>query len=86
MNRVDQRYVQPIAQHLTHPERLLLRDERDCWFLWTGQLDEDVVAIEPELAAYIFRRPEMSTLPQPRMWFATDDLPLEPTPFIHSLN
>ena len=86
MNIVDQRYVQPMAQHVAHPERLLLRDQRDQWFLWAGQLDEEVVAIEPELAAYILNRPEIAPLPLPRMWFATDDLPLEPTAFSGILN
>lgn len=86
MNIVDQRYVQPIAQHVAHPERLLLRDERDQWYLWAGQMDEDVVEIEAELAAYILRRPEIAALPLPRMWFATNDLPLEATIFPGMLN
>lgn len=86
MNFVDQRYVQPIAQHVAHPERLLLRGERNGWFLWAGQLDEDVVAIEPALAAYILNRPEMSRLSHPRMWFSTEDLPLVSSPFIRFHN
>jgi len=86
MNLVDQHYVQPVAQHVNHPERLLLRDAGDEWFLWTGQSDEEPIAIEPELAAFLLSRPELTPLPTPRMWFSTVDLPLEPTPFVHSLN
>lgn len=86
MNIVNQQYVQPVAQHVRHPERLLLRDAGDGWFLWVGQLDKEPVAIEPGLAAYLLDRPEIAILPAPRMWFSTADLPLGPTPFIHSLN
>lgn len=86
MNLVHQHYVQPVAQHTTHPERLLLRDAHGEWLLWTGQSDEEPVAIEPELAAYILDRPEIAALPAPRMWFSTADLPLAPTGYAHSLN
>ncbi|MBA2277879.1 MAG: hypothetical protein H0W06_08975 [Chloroflexia bacterium] len=72
----DRRYVQPVARHRQHPERLLLHDERDHWFLWTGQDGDDPVTIEPALAAWMARRPELFPFPQPLMWFAIDDLPL----------
>ena len=70
-------YVQPIAQHLAHPERLLLRTEDDRAFVWLG---DDPTArpeeIDPRTAAWLQTRPWLRPLPLPRFWLHVADLPL----------
>lgn len=72
-----ERYMQPIAVHRTHEERLLLHDEAGRCFLWAGEPDEDPTEIPPALAHYFLHRREMLVLaPHQRMWFGVSDLPL----------
>lgn len=77
-------YVQPIAQHTAHAERMLLRGEDSGWYLWTGRSDmprEDSIApIDLPLATWILTHPTMQLLPEPRCWVHLDDLPTESTP------
>jgi len=70
-------YVQPIAQHLAHPERLLLRAEDDRAFVWLGD-DPDATPeeIDPRTAAWLQTRPWLHPLPLPRFWLHVADLPL----------
>jgi hypothetical protein len=74
----QRRYFLPVAAHRTHPERLLLLDEDEQWFLWDGGASaaETPLAIEPALGHWMAHRPELFPLPQPLMWIAADDLPL----------
>ncbi|HVL24415.1 MAG TPA: hypothetical protein VM450_10020 [Thermomicrobiales bacterium] len=70
-------YLQPIASHEDYPERLLLRDGEDQWYLWTGD-GQEIEAIPARLAAWIADRPEMRLLQRPHMWFELSCLPLNP--------
>jgi hypothetical protein len=72
-----QRYMQPTAVHRMHPERLLLTDDADRWFLWMGEANADPIEIPRALAFYYLDRPEMQPpeLHQ-RMWFVVADLPV----------
>lgn len=72
-----QRYMQPTAVHRTHPERLLLTDDTDRWFLWMGEADAEPIEIPRELASYYLDRVELQPLElHQRMWFVVDDLPV----------
>lgn len=74
-------YVQPIAQHARHPERLLLRGEDDFYYVWHG--DDPSAApeeIEAATAIRLLTRPDMVCLGEPRVWLHVADLPLTPTP------
>ncbi len=72
-----QRYMQPVAVHRSHVERLLLTDDNDEWFLWMGEHDADPVEIPQELAFYLLDRDEMQLLElHQRMWFIVADLPV----------
>ena len=70
-------YVQPIASHEDYPERLLLRDGDDHWYLWRGD-GQEIEPTSAELAAWVLDRPEMRLLPRPHMWFEVSCLPLNP--------
>jgi len=74
----DRRYFLPVAAHRAHPERLLLLDENDQWYLWNGdEISAPVpTAIESALGSWIADRPELVDLPLPRMWIAAADLPV----------
>lgn len=72
-----QRYMQPVAVHGAHPERLLLADEDARWFLWMGESGLGPIEISRELAAYLLDLPVMWVLEaSQRMWFVVDDLPV----------
>jgi hypothetical protein len=72
-----QRYMQPVAVHRSHLERLLLTDDTDGWFLWMGDHDADPVEIPQELAFYLLDREELQLLElHQRMWFVVADLPV----------
>jgi hypothetical protein len=74
---IAQRYLQPVAVHRSHVERLLLTDDTDLWFLWMGEHDVDPVEIPRELAFYLLDREEMQMLEcHQRMWFVVADLPV----------
>lgn len=74
---IAQRYLQPVAIHRSHVERLLLTDDTDLWYLWMGELDADPVEIPRELAFYLLDREEMQMLElHQRMWFVVADLPV----------
>lgn len=68
-------YVQPVASHIQIPERLLVRNDQDQWFIWFGD-GRDIEEIPGELASWIFHRPEMQALASPRMWFDDSSLPV----------
>lgn len=74
-------YVQPIAQHARHPERLMLRGEDDRYYVWQG---DDPTAepeeIEPATAIWLLTRSALVCLAEPRVWVHVADLPLAPTP------
>lgn len=77
MTVTERRYFLPVAAHRVHPERLLLLDEDEQWFLWSGGTATDApLAIEPALGHWIAHRPELFPLPQPLMWIAAADLPV----------
>jgi hypothetical protein len=71
------RYMQPVAVHRSHFERLLLTDDAERWFLWMGEIDADPVEIPRELAWYLVDREELQLLElHQRMWFVVADLPV----------
>jgi len=72
-----QRYMQPVAIHRIHAERLLLTDDDNRWFLWMGEADQEPVGIPQGLAAYLLERRELLPLElHQRMWFVVADLPV----------
>ncbi len=73
-------YVQPIASHRKHPERLLLRDDTGQCYLWHGD-GREVEAVPAPLAAWICDRPEMYQLQSPLLWFDSSSLPLDTAAF-----
>ena len=70
-------YVQPIAQHVEHPERLLLRAEDDRLHVWLGD-DPDAVPeeIDPRTASWLLTGRWLCPLPAPGFWFHVADLPV----------
>jgi hypothetical protein len=73
-------YLQPVAQHPDHPERLLLRSSDGRFFVWSGEdpgrLPEE---IEPATARWLLQSSPLKGLTA-RLWFHRDDLPLAPEP------
>ena len=70
-------YVQPIAQHLVYPERLLLRAEDDRAYVWLGEhANATPEEIDPRTAAWLQTNPWIRPLPQPRVWLHIADLPV----------
>lgn len=71
-------YVQPIACHEDHPERLLFLDVEGQAYLWHGDGREPELIPAP-LAAWLCSRLEMCYLPDPHLWFDIESLPLVAT-------
>ena len=63
----NQDYYLPVAAHRIHPERLLLLDEHERWFIWSGGPGAEPLAIEPALGHWMAHRPELFPLPEPLM-------------------
>src|SRR5699024_4247579 len=53
---IVQRYMQPVAVHRVHPERLLLTDDDGRWFVWIGEPDAGPIGIPVTLASYLLTR------------------------------
>lgn len=68
-------YIQPVASHIDHPERLLVQDQNGTFLLWHGNGDA-MVEIPSLLAAWIVDRPEIQPLPSPRLWYDVESLPM----------
>ena len=74
-------YVQPIAQHRVHPERLLLAADDGRSYVWRGDdPDAGPEEIESSTATWLQRRSWLRPLPFPRFWLHVADLPLAPVP------
>jgi hypothetical protein len=72
-------YLQPIAQHADHPERLLLRGADGRWYVWTGERPAALPAeIAPATAAWMLVQPGLRLLPGPLIWLHPSDLPTLP--------
>ena len=72
-------YLQPIAQHTEHPERLLLRSAEGRWYVWTGERPQDLPAeIATATAAWMLVQPGLRLLPGPHVWLHPADLPTLP--------
>lgn len=72
-----ERYMQPVAIHLLHDERLILLDEDGNWYLWIGEADADPIGIPHRMAHYLMDCKEMQCLePGQQMWFVLADLPV----------
>lgn len=68
-------YVQPVASHRQHPERLLLRDSLGEWFIWFGD-GREIETIPAPTAMWMASRPEMYQLQSPMLWFDPSTLPV----------
>ena len=68
-------YVQPLASHIAHRERLLVRDQHGAWHLWFGN-GQRMVDIPEATAAWMLDRPEMTCLEAPLHWYDVECLPL----------
>jgi hypothetical protein len=72
-------YLQPIAQHVDHPERLLLRDGEGRWFVWTGERPEEAPAEIPAATAeWLLTQAGLEVIEGPNVWIHKNDLPLLP--------
>ena len=72
-------YLQPIAQHTAHPERLLLRGADGRWYVWSGERPEAVPEeVSLATAAWLLVQPELRLLPAPHVWLHPADLPMLP--------
>ncbi|HYH11353.1 MAG TPA: hypothetical protein VD789_03275 [Thermomicrobiales bacterium] len=70
-------YMQPVAVHRIHSERLILTDGDARCYLWVGEEGTGPIEIPQALARYLVCRTEMTLLEVPqRMWFVLDDLPV----------
>ncbi|MBA3336733.1 MAG: hypothetical protein H0T49_04145 [Chloroflexia bacterium] len=70
-------YLQPLAHHLDHPERLLLRGGDGRFFVWRGESAQSPPEeIEPRLATWLVAQERVEVLAPPLMWLHVDDLPL----------
>lgn len=69
-------YVQPLASHAAHPERLLVRDQHGSWHLWFGD-GQMMISVPDDTATWILERPEMVCLDTPLHWYDVECLPLE---------
>ncbi|CAA9566354.1 MAG: hypothetical protein AVDCRST_MAG73-4165 [uncultured Thermomicrobiales bacterium] len=70
-------YVQPIAQHRDHPERLLLRGADGRIYVWSG--DDPAGSpreIDRAVARWMLAGARLRRIPGPRVWFHAADLPL----------
>lgn len=73
-------YLQPIAQHLAYPERFLLRDEDDRWYVWkAAAADERPEEIAPATAFWLLDKAWIAPLATESAWVHVDDLPLAPS-------
>lgn len=68
-------YVQPVATHVRHPERLLVKTQDGDWALWFGN-GTPLLSVDPELGLWILERSETIVLNQPSYWFDTSSLPV----------
>lgn len=70
-------YMQPVAVHRLHSERLILIDGEARCYLWLGEEGTGPLEIPQALARYLVCREEIELLDVPqRMWFVVDDLPV----------
>lgn len=70
-------YMQPVAVHRIHSERLILTDCDARCYLWVGEEGTGPIEIPQALACYLVGRREMQLLDVPqRMWFVVADLPV----------
>ena len=72
-------YLQPIAQHVDHPERLLLRAADGRWYVWSGDRPEaKPEEVSARTAAWLLIQPGLRLLPAPHVWLHPADLPALP--------
>jgi hypothetical protein len=77
------RYLQPIAQHEDHPERLLLCDGDGHWYVWTGERPEEAPAEIPAATAdWLLTQPGLRRIAA-AVWIHPNDLPLLPLDALH---
>lgn len=73
-------YVQLVAQHVRHPERLVLRDEHGQYYVWTGELpDANPQEMDAATVWWLCAQPQIAPLSHVGVWFHATDLPLTPT-------
>ena len=70
-------YMKPVAQHLTYPDRLLLVDAADRWFVWKGESaahrPEEIAAAT---ALWLLTKDWIVPIVESTAWIHVDDLPL----------
>lgn len=73
-------YLQPVARHVAFPERFLLRDEDDRWYVWKAEAaDERPEEIAEATAFWLLTKAWMAALSDEMPWVHVDDLPLAPS-------
>ena len=72
-------YLKPVARHLAYPERLLLVDAEDRWFVWKAEsADDRPEAIAAATASWLLAKVWIVPFGDATAWVHPDDLPLAP--------
>jgi hypothetical protein len=70
-------YVQPVAQHQSYPERLVVRSIEGRWYVWFGdRAGTPLEEVDPPVADWLQGLSMIAPIPEPRFWLHVDDLPL----------
>lgn len=72
-------YLLPVARHLAYPERFLLRDDDERWYVWKGEDPRDLPEeIADGTAFWLLTRAWIIPVSATTAWVHVDDLPLAP--------
>jgi hypothetical protein len=78
--RSETPYVQLLGKHRFLPDRFLLQDEDERWFLWFGDRPgRPLEPIDQSLMQWVTSRIELRMFQSPQPWVALADLPTSPT-------
>ena len=78
--RSETPYVRLLGKHRFLPDRFLLQDEEERWFLWFGDRpSRPLEPIDQSLMQWVTSRIELRMFQAPQPWVAIADLPTSPT-------
>ena len=81
--RSETPYVRLLGKHRFLPDRFLLQDEDERWFLWFGDRPgRPLEPIDQSLMQWVTSRIELRMFQAPQPWVALADLPTSPTPLL----
>ena len=78
--RLETPYVRLLGKHRFLPDRFLLQDEDERWFLWFGDRPgRPLEPIDQSLMQWVTSRIELRMFQAPQPWVALADLPTAPS-------